>query len=56
MTLVSNDQLWFHQSEMQGRIRRAEGEIASGGATRTETPAEALTFLDSLKRKSRRRR
>jgi bifunctional DNA-binding transcriptional regulator/antitoxin component of YhaV-PrlF toxin-antitoxin module len=54
--LVPNDQLWFHQTEMQGRIRRAEGEIASGGATRTETPAEAQTFLDSLKRKPRRRR
>jgi bifunctional DNA-binding transcriptional regulator/antitoxin component of YhaV-PrlF toxin-antitoxin module len=55
-TLVPNDQLWFHPPEMQGRIRRAEDEIASGGATRTETPAEAQAFLDSLKRESRRRR
>jgi len=55
-TLVPNDQLWLYQPEMQDRIRRAEDEIASGGSTRTETPAEARTFLDSLKRRSRRRR
>jgi AbrB family looped-hinge helix DNA binding protein len=54
-TLVPNDQLWFHQPEIQARIRRAEEEIASGQATRTETPAEAQAFLDSLKTKARRR-
>jgi AbrB family looped-hinge helix DNA binding protein len=54
-TLVPNDQLWFHQPEMQARIRRAEEEIASGGSTRTETPAEAQAFLDSLKTKPHQR-
>jgi hypothetical protein len=52
-TLVPNDQLWFHHPEMQARIRRAEGEIAAGGATRTETPAEAQALLDSLKKQPR---
>lgn len=54
-TLVPNDQLWFHHPEMQARVRRAEEEIASGGSTRTETPAEAQDFLDSLKTKPRQR-
>jgi len=54
-TLVPNDQLWFHQPEIQARVRRAEEEIASGRSTRTETPAEAQIFLDSLKRTPRRR-
>jgi AbrB family looped-hinge helix DNA binding protein len=55
-TLVPNDQLWFHQPEMQARIRRAEEEIASGRATRTETPDQAQAFLDSLKSKPRQQR
>jgi AbrB family looped-hinge helix DNA binding protein len=54
-TLVPNDQLWFHHPEMQARVRRAEEEIASGRSTRTETPAEAQAFLDSLKTKPRQR-
>jgi hypothetical protein len=49
MTFVPNDHLWVHHSDMQARIRRAEEEIASGRSTRTETPAEAQVFLDSLK-------
>lgn len=48
-TLVPNDQLWFHHPEMQDRLRRAEEEIASGRLTRTQTPADAQDFLDSLK-------
>ena len=55
-TLVPNDQLWFHQPEVQARIRRAEEEIASGRSTRTGTPAQAQGFLDSLKTKPRLRR
>jgi AbrB family looped-hinge helix DNA binding protein len=54
-TLVPNDQLWFHHPEMQARVRRAEEEIASGASTRTETPAEAQAFLDSLKAKPNQR-
>ena len=54
-TLVPNDQLWFHHPEMQARIRRAEGEVTAGGSTRTETPAEAQDFLDSLKKQTRQR-
>ncbi len=48
-TLVPNDQLWCHHPELQDRIRRAEEGLASGRSTRTETPAEAQGFLDSLK-------
>jgi hypothetical protein len=55
-TLVPNDQLWFHQPEMQARIRRAEEDFAAGRSTRTETPAQAQGLLDSLKRKPRQRR
>src|SRR5436305_11730167 len=55
-TLVPNDQLWFHQPEMQARIRRAEEDFAAGRSTRTETPAQAQALLDSLKRKPRQRR
>jgi len=38
---------------MQERIRHAEEDFASGRFTRTETPAEAQVFLDSLKKKPR---
>jgi hypothetical protein len=53
---VPNDQLWFHQPEMQARIRRAEEDFAAGRSTRTETPAQAQALLDSLKKKPRQRR
>lgn len=53
-TFVPNDQLWFHQPEVQARIRRAEEELASGRSTRTETPAQAQAFLDSLKKRPHR--
>jgi AbrB family looped-hinge helix DNA binding protein len=48
-SLVPNDQLWFHHPEMQARIARAEEDFASGHATRTDTPDQAQTLLDSLK-------
>lgn len=51
----SEEQLWFHHPEMRARIRRAEEELASGRSTRTETPAQAQAFLDSLKRKPTQR-
>jgi AbrB family looped-hinge helix DNA binding protein len=50
--LVPKDQLWFHHPEMQARIARAEKDFTEGRATRTETPEEAQTLLDSLKRQS----
>jgi hypothetical protein len=49
--LVPDDQLWFHQPEVQARVRQAEEEIAAGRSTRTDTPPEAQAFLDSLKAK-----
>jgi AbrB family looped-hinge helix DNA binding protein len=55
-TLVPNEQLWFHAPEMQARIRRAEEEFASGQSTRTDTPAQAQGFLDSLKKAPQQRR
>ncbi len=54
-TLVPNDQLWFHQPEVQARLHRAEAEIAAGRATRTEAPAEAQALLDGLKKRARQR-
>ena len=53
-TLMPNDQPWFHHPEMQARVRGAEEEIASGRSTRTESPAKAQAFLDSLKVEPRR--
>lgn len=54
-TLVPKDQLWFYHPEVQARVRRAEEEFASGRSTRTETPAEAQAFLDSLKKEKLQR-
>ena len=50
--VVPKDQLWFHQPEMQARIRRAESDLAEGRLTRTQTPEEAQSFLDGLKKAS----
>jgi AbrB family looped-hinge helix DNA binding protein len=47
--LVPRDQLWFHHPGMQERIGRAESDFATGRSTRTDTPEEAQTLLDSLK-------
>lgn len=54
-TLVPKDQLWFHHPEMQTRIQRAEGEFAAGRATATKGVEEARIFLDSLKRRARKK-
>jgi AbrB family looped-hinge helix DNA binding protein len=48
-SLVPNDQLWFHHPDMQARIARAEEDLASGQASRTDTPDQAQALLDSLK-------
>ena len=50
-TLVPNDQLWFHHPEVRARIARAEEDFARGRSMRTETPEQAQTFLDGLKKK-----
>jgi len=52
--LVPRDQLWFHHPEMQGRIRKAEADLAEGRTRVTRTAAEAQALLDGFK--SRRRR
>ena len=54
--LVPRDQLWFHHPEMQGRIRKAEADLATGRTKVTRTPAEAQALLDSLKAPRRRSR
>jgi len=43
---------WFHHPEMQARIRRAESDLAEGRSTQTQTPEEAQSFLDGLKKAS----
>ncbi|MEA2695271.1 MAG: hypothetical protein QOJ16_4658 [Acidobacteriota bacterium] len=50
-TLVPNDQLWFHHPEVRARIARAEEDFVRGRSMRTETPEQAQTFLDELKKK-----
>lgn len=48
--LVPRDQLWFYHPEMQGRITRAELDVAEGRFTQTGTSEdEVQAFLDSLK-------
>lgn len=51
-TLVPNDQLWFHHPEIQTRVARAEADFAEGRSTRTNTPEEAQSLLDGLKKVS----
>lgn len=48
--LVPRDQLWFHDPEIQARVRRAESDFADGRFTRTETPEQAQALLDTLKK------
>lgn len=55
-TLVPNDQLWFHHPDVQARIAQAESDFSAGRSTRTKTPEEAQTLLDSLKDGPKRRR
>lgn len=55
--LVPRDQLWFHHPGMQGRIQRAEADLAEGRTKVTRTAAQAQALLDSFKggrRKPRR--
>jgi len=47
--LVPEDQLWFHDPEMQERISRAEADLAADRTIRTKTPEEAQALLDTLK-------
>ena len=52
--LIPRDQLWFHYPEMQGRIRKAEADLAGGRTKATRTVAEAQALLDRFKGKRRR--
>jgi AbrB family looped-hinge helix DNA binding protein len=54
--LVPRDQLWFHHPEVQRRVRRAEEDFAKGRATITRNAQEAQELLDSLKRRTPRKR
>jgi bifunctional DNA-binding transcriptional regulator/antitoxin component of YhaV-PrlF toxin-antitoxin module len=49
-SLVPKDQLWFHHPEMERRVARAEADFREGRSARVETPEEAQSFLDGLKR------
>jgi AbrB family looped-hinge helix DNA binding protein len=55
-SLVPRDQLWFYHPEMQARIAEGEQNFRDGRYTSTKTPEEARAFLDSLKKKSPRKR
>ena len=54
--LVPRDQLWFRHPDMQGRIRKAEADVAAGRIKVTGTPAEAQALLESVKGRKRRSR
>jgi AbrB family looped-hinge helix DNA binding protein len=54
--LVPRDQLWFHHPDMQGRIRRAEADLAEGRTQVTRTTAEAQALLDGYKVRRRKPR
>lgn len=47
--LVPRDQMWFHSSEVQGRIAAAEEDFRAGRFTRTSGGAATQRYLDSLK-------
>lgn len=49
--LVPRDQLWFHHPEMQGRIRKAEADLAKGRTQVTRSVSEAQALLDRFKGK-----
>jgi len=53
-SLVPREQLRLRHPAMQKRIERAEEQVATGGVTRTRTPAEAQDLLDTLKKGRRR--
>lgn len=50
-TLIPKDQLWFHHPEVTARVAEAEADFREGRYTRTGTPEEAQSHLDSLKRR-----
>jgi AbrB family looped-hinge helix DNA binding protein len=54
--LVPRDQLWFRHPVIQGRIRKAEADVAAGRTKVTRTPAEAQALLDTFKTRKRRSR
>jgi AbrB family looped-hinge helix DNA binding protein len=49
--LVPRDQLWFHHPEMQGRIAKAEADLAAGRVKVAHSAGEAqeLFFVDVVK-------
>lgn len=49
-SLVPKDQLWFHHPEMQRRVAQAEADFREGRSTGVETPEEAQSLLDGLKK------
>lgn len=49
--LMPKDQLWFHHSDVQGRVAEAEADFRAGRSMRTSTVDEAQAHLDRLKGK-----
>ncbi|HEX8452213.1 MAG TPA: AbrB/MazE/SpoVT family DNA-binding domain-containing protein [Longimicrobium sp.] len=49
-SLIPNDQLWFHNAEMQDRVAQAESDFREGRSTLAAGPEEAQAFLDGLKK------
>jgi hypothetical protein len=55
-TIVPKDQLWFHHPSMRKRVSQAEEDLREGRVSRTASPQEAESLLDSLKRSARNKR
>jgi predicted RNase H-like HicB family nuclease len=53
---VPRDQIWFHHPAIQGRIRKAEADVAAGRTKVTRTPVEAQALLDTFKARRPRSR
>lgn len=51
--VIPQDQLWFHTSEVQAGIAKAEADFRDGRSVETKGPQETQRFLDSLKAKAR---
>ena len=54
--LVPRDQLWFYHPEMQGRVRKAEADVAEGRTSVTRSLEGAKALLASNKGKRPRGR
>lgn len=49
-SLVPKSQLWFRHPQMQQRIAQAEADFREGRSSRAQTPEDAQSLLEGMKR------